>query len=70
MLIGSTDNSITHLQRCVVHPLAHLHYLDDGFLCAQDAQLHNGLIVLLLRAFRAQLQSPNEIELVGDKSGY
>lgn len=51
----------THLQRCVVHTLAHLHDLDDRLLCAQYAQLHNGLIILLLRTFRAQLQATNKI---------
>lgn len=56
----------TYLQRSIVHALAHLHNLNYGLLCAQYAQLHNGLIIFLLRAFRAQLQTTNKIQLMID----
>lgn len=58
----------TYLKRSIVHTLAHLHNLNDGFLCAQYAQLHNGLIIFLLRAFRAQLQATNKIQLMVEKN--
>lgn len=57
-IVQNEENCIIfYLQSSIVEFLAHLHDLDDGFLGAQNTQLHNGLVVFLLRSLGAKLQT-------------
>ena len=66
-LLGGEEHVLEDVDELVVQlrvgdALAHLEDLDDGLLHAEDAELHDALVLLLARLLRRELQPPDQVD--------